>query len=128
MNDLLFSLGPLTVHQLGAYLAVSYLVGIFYFWRLGRREGFASDSLLDLIFLTSLVGLLGGRLAFLAFSGGAWGLGELFQVGEGIFWAGTLLGGILAVLLFAKAQGWSPLRLLALAAVGASLGQALGFL
>jgi len=106
MNDIIFQLGPFTIYTLGLSLAVSYLAGIFYFWRRGRQEGFPSDSLLDLTFLASLFGLLGG----------------------GVFWAGIILGGGLTLLIFSRLKGWSPLRVAALASLALSLGQALGFL
>ena len=128
MNDIIFQLGPFTIYTLGLSLAVSYLAGIFYFWRRGRQEGFPSDSLLDLTFLASLFGLLGGRVLFLALFREGWGLGDLFLFGEGVFWAGIILGGGLTLFIFSRLKGWSALRVAALASLALSLGQALGFL
>lgn len=128
MQDLLFQLGPLAIYQWGAFLAAAYLIGIFYFWRLGRREGFASDSLLDLIFLSSFFGLLGGRLAFLLSFGGPLGVLEIIRVGEGVLWGGIFLAGAASAAVFVRFQGWSLTRIADSALTALALGQAVGYL
>ena len=128
MQDLLFKVGPLAVYQWGLYLAISYLIGIFYFWRLGRKEGFASDSLLDLIFQSSLVGLLGGRLAFLLTFSIGWEIADLLRVSSGILWGGVFLGGASAAGVFIYLNRWSLGRIADGAFTALALGQAVGYL
>ncbi|MEX1061561.1 MAG: prolipoprotein diacylglyceryl transferase family protein [Patescibacteria group bacterium] len=128
MDNILLQVGPFPVYTLGLFLAISYLIGIFSFWRLGRREGFSSDSILDLTFLTSFFGLLGGRLLFLFLLREGWGAADILRFGEGVFWVGVLLAGAVFLLIFSRVKGWSVLRVGALAVTSLTLGQAWGFL
>src|SRR3972149_2730658 len=51
-----------SISTFGIVLALSYLLGVFLFWRWGRREGFSSDDLFDLVLVSSLGALAGGKL------------------------------------------------------------------
>ncbi|GMR19371.1 MAG: hypothetical protein BMS9Abin34_508 [Patescibacteria group bacterium] len=128
LPDLLFQLGAFRIYTLGAFLAGAYLLSAFIFWRLGRREGFSSDDLFDLVFSTSLIALVGGRVVFLAVFGGLNSLGALVRVGEGISWVGALLFGAIAFYLFVRVKKWSFFRVGDLAVLALAFGQAVGFL
>lgn len=98
-------------------MAVSYLLGIFLFWRWGRREGFSSDDLFDLALVSSLGALAGGKLPPL-----------LIAIPSEFFWSGSILAGAIAILVFASFRRWSYLRILGLTALALSFAEAAGLI
>jgi len=136
LPNLLLQIGPLPVYTFGVILAAAFLLGVFLFWRVAMREGFASDPIFDLIFLSVLAALIGGRLSFIVFTGdpslseglSAFG-GAILQVGEGIFWAPAFLFGLTAFYLYIRRRKeWSFFKLTDLVVPILALGQGIGFL
>lgn len=135
LPNLLLQIGPLPVYTFGVILAATFLLGVFLFWRGATREGFASDPTFDLIFLSVLAALLGGRLSFLIFTGEppltdlpAFG-GAIFRVGEGVFWAPAFLLGFIAFYLYtARKREWSFFKLADLATPVLALAQGIALL
>lgn len=130
--NLLFQLGPLSVYSFGVILAAIFVLGVFLFWRAATREGFASDPIFDLIFLSTFVALAGGRLSFIIATNPS-SLAKdplsLFRVGEGIFWAPAFLFGLVASYLYTRRKKeWSFFKLADLVAPVLALGQGVGFL
>jgi phosphatidylglycerol:prolipoprotein diacylglycerol transferase len=64
MHPILFELGGVTVHTYGALGAVAFLLGAFIALKRGEGLGVLPEATADLIFWTSLVGLVGSRLLF----------------------------------------------------------------
>ncbi|HEB13881.1 MAG TPA: hypothetical protein ENI09_00510 [candidate division WWE3 bacterium] len=128
LPDVLLQIGSFSLNTLGAFFALAFLVGLFLFWRWGRQEGFSSDDLLDLSLVGSLVGLAGGRIAFLIISGGFGNILDILKIGDGIFWFGALGFGFLSIVLFAWIKKWSFLKIGSIGAPALAFGQAVGFL
>lgn len=57
LPGLLLQLGPLPVYSFGLILAVTFVLGVFLFWRAATREGFASDPIFNPIFLSTVFAL-----------------------------------------------------------------------
>lgn len=139
LPDLLLQIGPLPVYAFGVILGVAFLLGVFLFWRAATREGFASDPIFDLIFLSVFSALFGGRISFVISTGepspanglAAFG-GAILRVGEGVFWAPAFLFGLVVFYLYirqrSRSAGWSFYKLADLAAPVLALGQGIGFL
>jgi len=122
----LLSFGAYSIYSFGILLAAIFILGAFLFWRSAHREGFASDTIFDLIFLSSFVALLAGRLTFLLFLGGGGSLTALVRVGDGIFWAPAFLAGLLSFYLYTRRrEEWSFSKLADLAVPVLALGQGL---
>ena len=58
MHPDLFSLGPLTVHTYGVFVAVGFLAGIFIAVRTGKKAGFDPNKVLDMGFIIILSGII----------------------------------------------------------------------
>lgn len=109
--ELAFRIGSFPVYTFGVFLAAAYLLGAFLFWRAGRSQGFSSDDLFDLLFLTSAAALAAGRILFLAFAGKLADPSAFIRFGEGLFWAGAFPAGLAAVYFYTRAKRWSFLRI-----------------
>ncbi len=108
---------PFSISTFGIVLALSYLLGVFLFWRWGRGEGFSSDDLFDLVLVSSLGALAGGKLPPL-----------FVEIPSDFFWVGAILAGATALLIFSSFKRWSFLRVLGLAALALSFSEAAAFL
>ena len=106
-----------SISTFGIVLALSYLLGVFLFWRWGRREGFSSDDLFDLVLVSSLGALAGGKLPPF-----------FVEIPSDFFWVGAILAGATALLIFSSFKRWSFLRILGLAALALSFSEAVVFL
>jgi phosphatidylglycerol:prolipoprotein diacylglycerol transferase len=103
-----FGVGPVRVHWYG----IMYLLGFAAGWWLGRRRAaqpgstWKSNDVDDLVFYSMLGGILGGRIGYVLFYGwpfwakDAWYPLRIWEGGMSIH--GGLLGGIVALLIFAK--------------------------
>ena len=78
-----------------------------------------------MVFWALIGGLGGARGYYLLQKGGSVSLGDVFS-GSGLIWYGGLLGGVVAVVLWARRRGWLGLELLDLAAPCLALGYAIG--
>lgn len=120
------------------FFAIAAFLGIFLFWRAGRHELLESDFLFDVIIISTMGALIGGRIfEFIIFSEKfAWSLKRLifFNVYGGFDFYGALIGAIISCQIYlvkSKESIWKVLDLAAapivfsqsLIALGAYLGQ-----
>lgn len=126
------TVGPLTIYPQGLALLAAVAVSSYVFWRAAVKSKYPSEEVFDLILLSLVGGVLGGRLLyFLAVSDltGA----NLFRVfafwqSSGMLWYGSFAGGLLAATFFARRQHWDLLKVWDLAAPVVVLGQAISLL
>jgi len=128
LPDVLVQIGTFSISTLGAFLAFAFLVGLFLFWRRGRQEGFSSDDLLDSALISSLIGLIGGRITFLVFFGSFNSVLDIVRVRDGTLWFGVLIFGFLALFLISRIKNWAFLEIGDIAAPSLAFGQSIGFL
>lgn len=107
-NKIAFELGPVKVHWYG----IMYLLGFAAGWWLGRRRAarpgstWKTNDVDDMVFYSMLGGILGGRIGYVIFYGmpfwaiDPWYPLRIWEGGMSIH--GGLLGGVVALALFAK--------------------------
>ena len=121
-------LGPLTLQTFGLCFGVAFLAAGALVARRLQELDKPVDWAYELIFAALAGGLVGSRLDYLIQN---WDevsddlLGNIFS-GSGLVWFGGLVGGALAVVLWARWRGFLGLRLLDLTAPGLALGYAIG--
>ena len=119
MLPILIQLGPVKIYSFGVLLVVGLLVGLYFWWRMGRDEHWDEIALFDAFFLTLIVGITGARigyivthpqvqtlyraLAFLAYPGMMWGIG--------------IIVGVMFLWLFARNHEWEVWKVMDAAAV-----------
>jgi len=87
--------GPYTLHTYGVLVAIGFLTALAVVMRGARREGLATEPVLDLAFVAVLTAIVGSRLLYVAFNLGDYLADPLriFKVWEGglVFHGGLLL-------------------------------------
>lgn len=118
----------LQLQTFGIFFALNFLCWAAVVARRLREIGRPVDWAYELLFASLIGGLVGARLYFVAQN---WDevqgdlLGNLFS-GSGLVWYGGLIGGVIAVLLWAWWRDFLRLALLDLAAPALALGYAIG--
>ncbi len=64
MQPILFEWGPIRIFAYGFFLALAFLVGLLVARSEARRKGLDPDLMYDLVLLSAVGGIIGGRLAF----------------------------------------------------------------
>ncbi|MBD3332215.1 prolipoprotein diacylglyceryl transferase, partial [candidate division GN15 bacterium] len=57
-------LGPVVVRAYGVMLALSFLLGAFYVWRMSRRFGRSFEPLIGMAYVLVIAGIAGARLGY----------------------------------------------------------------
>jgi phosphatidylglycerol:prolipoprotein diacylglycerol transferase len=121
-------IGPVTLQTFGLMFGLGFVAAGLIIATRFREVGKPPDWAYEMAFVALLGGLIGSRLDFLIQN---WDdvsddiLGNLFS-GSGLVWYGGVIGGAIAVILWAKYRGILSLSLLDLAAVPLALGYAIG--
>ncbi|MFC1863669.1 prolipoprotein diacylglyceryl transferase [Thermodesulfobacteriota bacterium] len=125
----LFSMGPLTIHTYGVFVALGSIAGILIAIRLGKPLGITSQQVMDMGFIMILCGVIGSRLAyiFLNFSFYKSHLLDSFKLWQGgLVFSGGLVAGIIALAVYIKKHKLSIWVIGDIWAPAAALGQAIG--
>jgi phosphatidylglycerol:prolipoprotein diacylglycerol transferase len=61
----LFSIGPLTIHTYGLFVALGFISGILDTVKLGKQEGFKPQQIMDMAFIMILWAVVGSRLLYI---------------------------------------------------------------
>ena len=121
-------IGPLELQTFGICFALAFLVSGLIVGRRFRELGKPADWTYEMVFAALIGGLIGSRLDFLIQN---WDevsddlLGNILS-GSGLVWFGGLVGGALAVILWARWRRFLGWQLFDLAAVPLAAGYAVG--
>jgi phosphatidylglycerol:prolipoprotein diacylglycerol transferase len=121
-----FYIGNKPVYWYGIFMAISFLVGTYYLYTMGKKRGIDEDFILNLAMIIILAAIVGARLVFVLTNYPRWFITEplnVIKVWEGgLAWHGGLLGGLLAGWFYAKKYGINPNVLADWTVVGLSFG------
>lgn len=128
-DSILLSIGPLTIHWYGLFLVLGMAAGIIIAWKLGPIYGLSKDKTLDLAIWLIIGGLIGARIyeLFLEFPYYYQHPEMAIRIWEGgLAIHGAIIGGGLALWIFARRHNLSIIKLSALSATSLAIGQAIG--
>ena len=128
-GPLLFQLGPFSLRWYGLLIAVAVLLGLMLATRLGKQRGIDPALIADLLPILVLAAVLGARLYYVTFEWRQYQLNWLdaFAIWRGgIAIHGALIGGSLAVVLYARWRRIAFWNLLDVLLPSVALGQAIG--
>lgn len=128
MRLVLFQIGDFKVYSYGLMIAIGIIVAATLFIRRARNAGYNEDKLLNLIIVTVISGILGGKFLFI--------LTELNNIindpsillnfGNGFVIYGAIMGGALGLYLYCRKNKFNSLIILDFAAPGVALAQGFG--
>jgi phosphatidylglycerol:prolipoprotein diacylglycerol transferase len=128
-GPLLFQLGPFSLRWYGLLIAVAVLLGLLLATRLGRQRGIEPALIADLLPILVLAAVVGARLYYVTFEWRQYQLNWLDALAVwrgGIAIHGALIGGTLAVILYARWRRIAFWNLLDVLVPSVALGQAIG--
>lgn len=111
MSRELFTVGPLTVHSYGFFLALAFIVGMLVsYWYL-RKKFLDAYTVFELVLAAAVGGIIGARIFYVIghwsdFSSNWWEILKFWNV-QGLVFYGGLLFGILAAIAVIKFRGLS---------------------
>ena len=129
MLPVLLDIGPITIYSFGFFLALSYLVGTFVFWKLGKKQGYNEEKLLDLSIISLIAALAGGHLYFVALNFGLFrdDLVSILYVWQGGFaYHGSLAVVFLVASYFVIKWKWSYFQIADIASLAATASLIIG--
>lgn len=122
------NLGLIHLPIFGLLVALAWLIGLFTFWYLGRRESPREEVLFDLAITASIAGLAAARFWYILGHLSQFGLLDWFRFFSrpGLDWQGFWLGFFLAAFKFCQVKKWPFLKTADLLSVALPLAEAIG--
>lgn len=128
MRIVLFELFNIKIYSYGLLIAIGILVAGWMFLKRGKEKGYDEDKLLNMMIITIIMGILGGKLLFILTN-----LKDiivrpsiLLNFGEGFVIYGAIIMGALTVLLYSRKNKWNTLELLDSIVPGLAMAQGFG--
>jgi len=125
----LFSIGPLTLHTYGLFVALGFFAGLMVTLRLGRSEGMKPQQVMDMAFIMILAAIIGSRLLYVLMNISYYlnRPTDMFKIWQGgLVFSGGIIGVLLTVIWYVRRHHLSFLRVADLWVPGVVLGQAIG--
>ena len=129
MFPYLFTIGPLTIHTYGLFVAAGVIVGILTTLRIGKAQGISSQQVMDMGFIMIFSGIIGSRLAYVLvnFSYYTAHPVDIFKLWHGgLIFFGGLIAVILAMIWYVRVHGFNIWEIGDLWSPAAAIGQSLG--
>lgn len=125
----LFSIGPLTIHTYGVFVALAFAVSIAVTTRVARIYPISFQQVMDMAFVGVVWGVVGSRIFFVLIHPSPFFSHplEILKVWEGgLVFSGGLLAVAAAMFFYSRRSGVPYLRIGDLWGPGIALGQAVG--
>lgn len=125
----LFTIGPLTIHTYGLFMAAGFFLGIIVTLELAKMEGIGPHQVMDMGFIMILSAVIGSRLMHILLNITYYTREPLaiFKIWEGgLVFSGGIIAVILAMFWYKERHDLSILKIGDLWAPGVAAGQAVG--
>ncbi|MBN2060955.1 MAG: prolipoprotein diacylglyceryl transferase [Deltaproteobacteria bacterium] len=125
----LFSIGPLTVHTYGLFVAIGFISGILTTIWMGRNYGISPQQVMDMGFIMILTGVIGSRLAYVIinFSYYRGHPIDIFLLWHGgLVFSGGLISVFFVMVWYVRRHGFDIWQIGDLWSPAAAIGQAIG--
>ena len=125
----LFSIGPLTIHTYGMFVALGFFAGLAVAIKIGKSMGINHQQVLDMGFLIILAAIIGSRVMYITMNISHYVQRpiEILRIWEGgLVFSGGIIGVVLVMAWYAGRHRLSLLHLGDLWAPAAAIGQGIG--
>jgi len=129
MHPILIKIGPLTIYSYGFFLAIGFLLAIFYSTREAKRVGEDPQKISDLAFYLIIASLVGARLLFIIVEPHDFLENplEIIKVWKGgLVFYGGFIGALITGIWYVKRHGMPIWKTADIIAPAVALGQSLG--
>jgi phosphatidylglycerol---prolipoprotein diacylglyceryl transferase len=125
----LFSIGPMTLHTYGLFVALGFIAGIATAIRLGKSTGIDANNILDLGFIIILSALIGSRVLYIIINLPNYLANplDMLKIWEGgLVFSGGLVAVIIVVLVYVRKYKYNIWSIGDLWSPAASIGEGIG--
>ncbi|HEY3316347.1 MAG TPA: prolipoprotein diacylglyceryl transferase [Bacillota bacterium] len=125
MNPVIFEVGPFAVRWYGVLMGASVAIGAYLAYRQARRWGVNEDHVLTVIPLAIILGLIGARVGYVVTNWGYYATNQAEIIATwhgGLSFHGAIIGGALAIWLYAIYSKISFYRYVDLMVPGVAVG------
>jgi phosphatidylglycerol:prolipoprotein diacylglycerol transferase len=129
MHPDLITIGSITLHTYGLFVAIGFFVGLVVTVRLGKSEGFGSQQIMDMGFVIILSAIIGSRLMYVLMNASHFTRAplDILKIWEGgLVFSGGVLGVVLTMLWYIKRHGLPLGKIADLWSPAIALGQGIG--
>lgn len=129
MHPILIKIGPITIYSYGFFLAIGFILAIFYSTREAKRVGVDPQKISDLAFYLIIAALIGSRLLFIITEPHDFTENplEVFKIWKGgLVFYGGFIGALVTGICYVKRHGMPVWKTSDIIAPGIALGQSLG--
>jgi len=128
MKPILFSIFNINIYGYGTMIALGIITAVTILNYRGKKRGYDEDSLLNMEIFAVVAGVLGGKLLYLITD-----IKDIIQnpallkdFGQGFVVYGSIMGGAIGVLLYARHKKWDALKIFDLAIPSVAIAQGIG--
>jgi phosphatidylglycerol---prolipoprotein diacylglyceryl transferase len=129
MHPDLFSIGPLTLHTYGLFIAIGFIMGLLIAIRIGKRYGLDSQKIMDMGFLLIISGVIGSRIVYVLMNFSLYSKNplDIFKLWQGgLVFSGGLLAAVIVFFFYIRHHKLNVLQIGDIWAPAAVIGQAMG--
>jgi len=129
MHPELFSIGPVTIHTYGLFVAFGLIAGVLVTIRIGKLQGIRAQQVMDMGFIMILSGIIGSRLGYIIIDFSYYRTHplDIFKLWQGgLVFSGGLIAVVLVILWYARRHDFSLWQIGDLWSPAAAIGQSIG--
>lgn len=128
MKPVLFELGKFHVYGYGLMIMIGILVAAYIFTKNSKTKGYDEDSVFNLILITVIMGVLGGKILFIVteIKDIIKNPSILLDFGNGFVVYGAIIFGALAIYAYCRWKKWDTLDLLDSVVPAVAIAQGFG--
>lgn len=125
----LISIGPITLHTYGLFVAVGFFVGLMNATRLAKDQGISSQQVMDMGFVIIISAIIGSRAMYVLMNASHYTRAplDMLKIWEGgLVFSGGVIGVVLTMLWYIKRHGLHLGKTADLWAPSIAIGQGFG--
>ena len=129
MHPDLFTIGPVTIHTYGLFVALGFFAGLLITRRLGSSIGISRDQVMDMGFIIILAAMVGSRLLYILMNTSYYTRNplDMFKIWQGgLVFSGGVLAVVLTMVWYTKRHGLSLGKIADLWTPAVAIGEAIG--
>lgn len=128
MRPILFTVFGINIYGYGTMLAIGVIAAVMLVLHRSKEKGYDEDKILNMAIFAVIGGIIGGKLLYILTS-----LDEVAKeksiaalIGNGFVIYGSIIGGVLGVVLYCRKNNWQLLKIFDLVIPSLPLAQGFG--